>query len=55
VALRLHAILGGTSGYRDLLGLASPREVRGIGSWLAGARGRRDVELVELQRLYTGE
>lgn len=35
VAIRLHAILGGTPGYRDLLGLDSPREVADIGSWLA--------------------
>lgn len=35
VAIRLHAILGGTPGYRDLLGLESPREEAGIGPWLA--------------------
>lgn len=35
VALRLHAILGGTPGYRDLLALDPPREVRAIGGWLA--------------------
>jgi len=36
VAVRLHAILGGTPGYRDLLGLEPPGEVEAIGSWLAG-------------------
>ncbi|HEX3693475.1 MAG TPA: ATP-binding protein [Solirubrobacteraceae bacterium] len=35
VALRLHAILGGTPGYRDLLGLDPPRNLAGIGQWLA--------------------
>ncbi len=35
VALRLHAILGGTPGYRDLLGLDPPRDVRSVGAWLA--------------------
>lgn len=36
VAIRLHAIVGGTPGYRDLLGLDPPRDVAGIESWLAG-------------------
>jgi len=35
VAIRLHAIVGGTPGYRDLLGLDPPRDLDGIGSWLA--------------------
>ena len=35
VAVRLHAIVGGTPGYRDLLGLDPPRDLDGIGSWLA--------------------
>jgi uncharacterized protein len=35
VAIRLHAILGGTPGYRDLLGLKPPRSLAGLGSWLA--------------------
>jgi hypothetical protein len=35
VAIRLHAIVGGTPGYRDLLGLDPPRDVAALGSWLA--------------------
>lgn len=35
LAFRLHAILGGTPGYRDLLGLAPPRRLDAIGPWLA--------------------
>ncbi|MGO9448242.1 MAG: ATP-binding protein [Solirubrobacteraceae bacterium] len=35
VAIRLHAIVGGTPGYRDLLGLDPPRDLAGIGPWLA--------------------
>jgi AAA+ ATPase superfamily predicted ATPase len=35
VAIRLHAIVGGTPGYRDLLGLDAPRDVEGIGAWVA--------------------
>jgi uncharacterized protein len=35
VAVRLHAIVGGTPGYRDLLGLDPPRDLAAIGPWLA--------------------
>jgi DNA-binding transcriptional ArsR family regulator len=35
VAFRLNAILGGTPGYRDLLGIGPPRGLGSIGSWLA--------------------
>ena len=35
VAIRLHAIVGGTPGYRDLLGLDPPRDLAAIGPWLA--------------------
>jgi len=35
VAIRLHAIVGGTPGYRDLLGFDPPRNLAGIGAWLA--------------------
>jgi hypothetical protein len=35
VALRLHAIVGGTPGYRDLLGLDPPGHVADFGRWLA--------------------
>lgn len=35
VALRLHAIIGGTPGYRDLLDIELPSDVAGIGPWLA--------------------
>lgn len=35
VAIRLHAILGGTPGYRDLLATRAPASVTGIGRWLA--------------------
>ncbi len=35
VALRLHAIVGGTPGYRDLLGLAPPSRIADLGRWLA--------------------
>lgn len=35
VAVRLHAILGGTPGYRDLLGLDPPVSVDQLGGWLA--------------------
>lgn len=35
VALRLHAIVGGTPGYRDLLGLDPPSHVEDFGRWLA--------------------
>jgi hypothetical protein len=35
VAVRLHAIVGGTPGYRDLLGLDPPRDIAAIGPWLA--------------------
>jgi uncharacterized protein len=35
VALRLHAIVGGTPGYRDLLGLDPPGDVEDFGRWLA--------------------
>jgi uncharacterized protein len=34
VALRLHAIVGGTPGYRDLLGLAPPSTLPDLGRWL---------------------
>lgn len=36
VAIRLHAILGGTPGYRDLLSLDPPSDVSAISTWLAG-------------------
>ncbi|MHB8294871.1 MAG: AAA family ATPase [Acidimicrobiales bacterium] len=35
LAVRLHAILGGTPGYRDQLGLGPPTSVDGLGEWLA--------------------
>lgn len=35
VAFQLHAILGGTPGYRDLLTTRPPRSARGLGRWLA--------------------
>lgn len=35
VAVRLHAILGGTPGYRDLLNLDPPHDVSAISTWLA--------------------
>jgi hypothetical protein len=35
VALRLHAIVGGTPGYRDLLAVQAPASVLDIGGWLA--------------------
>ncbi|MHB1810174.1 MAG: ATP-binding protein [Solirubrobacteraceae bacterium] len=35
VAVRMHAIVGGTPGYRDLIDLQAPRSVGGIGRWLA--------------------
>ncbi len=35
VALRLHAIVGGTPGYRDLLGLDPPSHIADVGPWLA--------------------
>jgi len=35
VAIRLHAIVGGTPGYRDLLGLDPPHDLAAIGVWLA--------------------
>ena len=35
VAVQLHAILGGTPGYRDVLGLDPPKSVDELGQWLA--------------------
>lgn len=35
VAIRLHAIMGGTPGYRDLLALDPPRGLTDVGRWLA--------------------
>lgn len=35
VAIRLHAIVGGTPGYRDLLAHDPPRDVGRIGEWVA--------------------
>jgi hypothetical protein len=34
VAFRVHAVLGGTPGYRDLLSAPIPRSVRGFDQWL---------------------
>jgi AAA+ ATPase superfamily predicted ATPase len=35
VALRVHAIVGGTPGYRDLLGLKPPADIEDVGRWVA--------------------
>jgi len=60
VAVRLHAILGGTPGYRDLLGLDPPRRVADLGRWLAAgvcnpasAMFREDDYLLAEQRGLT--
>ncbi len=45
VALRLHAILGGTPGYRDLLAIEPPASVADIGRWLAEGVGNPSSSL----------